>query len=72
MKEKVKYIAAYIPAWVCYWIGHAVSRVMEKVDKYEFAVNILYPIYNKFMGWSLFFSDWGNVGVWLDAENKEE
>ena len=61
MTEKIKYVAAYIPAWSFYLAGDIISRIIN-IKVFEW----LFPLYSMLMDWSLFFSDWGNIGVWLD------
>lgn len=36
-------------SWICYWLGDAVSRVMNLSD---WLGGTLYPIYNRLMIWS--------------------
>lgn len=62
MTEKMKYIAAFVPAWGFYYVGDITSKIMNK-----WGTEWLFPVYSVTMQWSLFFSDWGNVRVWLDA-----
>lgn len=63
MTEKMKYIAAYVPAWGCYYVGAIISKIMHtRLTEW------LFPIYSVATQWSLFFSDWGKVGVWLDID----
>jgi len=62
MINKLMYIAAFIPAWGFYWIGHFISKLPQ--HKLTYVLNI----YNSAMQASLFFSDWGNIKVWLDAD----
>ena len=59
----MKKVAAYIPAWGFYWCGDIISRVM----RLHLILEFLFPLYSLFMGWSLFFNDWGELDVWLDA-----
>jgi len=55
-------IAAYLPAWGFFWLGHLISLLMNWSDHFVF----LYPVYSTLMCWSLFFNDWGKLNVWLD------
>jgi hypothetical protein len=64
MKEKLMYAAAFIMGWSCFWIGHVISKLMN--HNMEF----LYPTYNTFMGWSLFFNDLVGLNIWIDTRDE--
>lgn len=40
----------WVISWGTFWIGHAVSLVM---DIHDTIGETLYPVYNKLMGWSI-------------------
>lgn len=55
MKKAIGWLAA----WALFWMGHAVSRPMERFDW------PLYPIYNRLMLASVDVQDWAAVsGPW--------
>jgi len=51
-------------AWALYWAGHITSKLI--MSPREFPTDlIVYPIYNKLMGWSVHVQDWSGVnGPW--------
>jgi len=60
MTNRLKYFLSYIPAWGFFWLGDTIGKLISYNMEY------LFPIYKSSMNMSLFFSDWGNIGVWLD------
>ena len=68
MEQFKKYIA-YIPTWGFYWLGDLVSKPLHYHDIF---VPIFHPLYNSFMGWSLFFNDWGGLDCWIEHEQDTE
>ena len=46
-------------AWVLYWIGHVVSRGISSTGRWT--DEVLYPVYNTLMGWSVDLDDMGWV-----------
>lgn len=63
-----KKILAYLPAWGFFWLGHGVSLIIGWSEHMEW----LYPTYSLFMGWSVFFNDWGGLDVWVDSVEENE
>ena len=62
--ERIKKYTAYAPTWGFYWLGHWTSLLMH------YNMEFLFPLYGIFMGWSLFFNDWGGLDCWLDANDE--
>jgi hypothetical protein len=60
-------IVAYVPCYVCFWVGHLVSRPMSWFD----AAGWLYPVYNRLMGWSCDLNRWGGLDVWQPVKGDE-
>ena len=55
----MKVAIAYVASFVCYWLGHGISLVMNNaVGAY------LYPVYCRLMCWS------GDVEEWAGIEYK--
>lgn len=52
----MKVIAAYVASFACYWLGDAISRVMNNK-----AACMLYPIYNRLMCWSGDVEEWAGI-----------
>lgn len=52
----IKLVIAYIIAWLLYFIGDSISRMMHT----EYTA-WLYPLYNECMSWSYNVQDWGNA-----------
>ena len=56
----MKKLVGYTVSWTLYWLGDAVSRVMN-IDSMWW----LYSVYNRLMTWSLQVQDWaGNTTPW--------
>lgn len=68
-----KKIVAWLPAWTCYMLGHWTCMLMQYA-KLEFLFEVLYPVYNKLMLWSLRLNDWAGLSLWIDPSDssKEE
>ena len=51
---------AYILSWTLYWLGDLISHLLNFESLFW-----LYPVYNRFMQWSLRVQDWaGNTTPW--------
>jgi len=56
-------VIGWTASWVCFWLGHWVSRPMHWFDFWW-----LYPIYNNLMGWSYQVQVWGgDLGPWKES-----
>jgi hypothetical protein len=56
----MKKLIGYPICQTLYWLGHYVSRVMER---YDWA--FLYGAYSRLMGWSIRVNDWAGLDVWV-------
>ena len=72
-----KKIIAWLPAWAAYWTGDLVSRILNlfgnnetKIEK--IMVKILYPVYDSCMRYSLYLSDWADLGIWVECDDTME
>jgi hypothetical protein len=45
-------ILAWLASWTCYWLGDAVSVILNVFGNSECWANVWYPIYNNLMLWS--------------------
>ena len=62
----IKKIIGFIPTWVCYYIGHWASLVMDKF-------HVGYRFYNTFMIWSIEIQDWSGLErPWKNVEVKND
>ena len=61
----MKYLIAWLPARIMYWIGHMISLTLglEFID--------LYPVYNWFMIYSSVIDEWGETDLWQLPKNEE-
>lgn len=62
----MKYYIAYVPTWLCYWLGDFTSILIK------YNMQFLLPVYGFFMGWSLFFNDWGGLDCWTTTTQETE
>lgn len=65
MKQKLIYATAFIFGWSCFWIGDGIARLMN------YKMEFLFPLYSTFMGWSVFFNDWGDLDIWIDTRDEK-
>lgn len=63
----MKYVR-WAVAWILFWAGHIVSRPMN-VWRLAF---VLYPIYNRLMGWSSEIQGPGDFGPWQHVGKSGE
>lgn len=73
----MKKIIAWLPAQICYYLGHWTSRVMEKLpgaDEEEpgRVFNLFFNIYQFFMRKSFRLSEWADLGMWNKPETPAE
>lgn len=54
---------------ICYGIGHAISRAMQFRD-WEWPAELLYPVYNRMMLWSLRINDAFGLSLWKENANE--
>lgn len=59
----MKRAMGWLVSWALYWLGHAVSRVMNWAD-----AGWPYPAYRWLMLASVDVRDWGGAGPWERAE----
>lgn len=61
----MKVAAAMTASFVCFWLGHAVSRAFLGFDRTAF----MYPVYNRLMCWSSDLEDWAGIQFMWGAPN---
>lgn len=49
-------LTAYAVSFVCYWLGHGISKVMDNAVLWR-----LYPTYNRLMIWSSSVEEWAGI-----------
>jgi hypothetical protein len=64
MNFRFKKIVAFIPAWLLYYAGDLVSKVMGDIER-EWP----YTLYSKLMRWSMEIQDWAKLSKpWKNVE----
>ena len=58
----MKKIVAWPLAWLFFWTGDLISRIMNYLDW-----GWMYPAYNNLMSWSIDIQEWADVrGPWKE------
>ena len=66
---KMKKIVGFIVSWSLYLIGDLVSKLLY----FDALVSVAFPVYDRFMLWSLLVQEWGgNVSPWAPAELNDD
>ena len=63
----IKKIIAYIPCNIFFYLGDAVSKVLNLIpndEKFEPIAHMVYSIYNGLMLYSAWWNDFGGLSVW--------
>lgn len=66
-----KYIIAWFPERICFWLGDLTSNLMNWLDT-ELACKLLYPVYNNLMHASVLLNDWGDLDQWSKIEPTKD
>lgn len=79
----MKYLIAWLPARVAYFLGDITSRVLDgyatlaeyldAVDEHtnDSTINLLYQVYNTLMLLSCDIDDWGNTKLWSEPVSSQ-
>jgi len=72
----MKVLTAMVVSAVCWWLGDRTSRLMEWADS-ERSADLLYPIYNCLMGWSVRTEQWAGIeflwgAKWAAQDESDE
>lgn len=62
----MKYLG-WLVSWFFYGLGHFTSLIFHHVS---FTTNVLYPVYNQLMSWSVRISDRYDLGIWKTRQDR--